>query len=500
MSFGPPPSMYTHSVLAADQSRKRRRRRMVGAVAAVVAASVCLSAGLFWYHSADRTQGRTGAKAVEQAPDTVRQTVEKPPVSPEGQVVVQHNEGGFTGNEQRVAPATWATSKIVARALADRIEGYEIEPDPDSDAKAWTLQLGGHICAVSRDVTADNRTAVVVTPGHVNVTSPLDSGCDEVIMVDLDTGKKLWQGKIPAADDSTLNGTDIALTRGVVAIAWEDGSAAYAMDGGKRLWSTSGTSQCHDSAYAGGAALLALVKCGDSSAPTYRVEKVEPRTGKVLWRYSVSDGLRSIYLPSADPPVIAAEAGEYQVTDLITLDPKSGERLATISLDGYDPKCGGNVELFFDAVDRCYGMVVGRDRVFVMSKDTADVTTKPENQITAFDVKKGTAVAKFEGRLFQRVVPVRMNGDDLIIFRSTSDDVQPAAVVDWNPRTDKETPYLLFHLPSDDEGELGEPDMSDILYEQGHAFFARRVLERDTSHPKDPVLSVLGVGTAGLKH
>ncbi|MEU2926378.1 PQQ-binding-like beta-propeller repeat protein [Streptomyces sp. NPDC007251] len=498
MSFGPPPSMYTESVPTADRSRTRRLRRVLGAVAAVVLAVVCLGAGLLWYNSGGPTKGRTDTTTAQQAPDAIRGTVEKPPVSPEGQVVVQHNEGGITGRQQRFAPVTWATPKIVARALADRIEGYKIEPNPDWDAKAWTLQLDGHVCAVSRDVTADDRTALVVEPG--NTISPQQGACDEVLMVDLDTGKKLWQEKIPAARAASITSTNVSLTRGVVAIAWVDGSAAYDMASGKRLWGTRGTSQCHDSAYAGGGALLALVKCGDSGDPTYRVEKLEPRTGKTVWRYSVSNGLRSIYLPSADPPVIAVEAGDYRVTDLITLNPKSGERLATISMDGYDPKCGGNVEGFFDAVDKCYGMVVGHDRVFVMSKDTDDVTRKPENQITAFDLKKGTAVTKFVGRLFQRVVPVRMNGDDLIVFRSSEDDVQPAAVVDWNPRTDKETPYLLFHLPEDDEGELNDPEQSDILYEQGHAFFARRLLARDLVHPKNPVLSVIGVGTAGLKH
>jgi hypothetical protein len=135
-----------------------------------------------------------------------------------------------------------------------------------------------------------------------------------------------------------------------------------------------------------------------------------------------------------------------------------------------------------------------------MSKESDGDFKKPANRITAFDPRKGTTVATFEGRPFQLVVPVRMNGDDLILYRRGTDSVQPAAIVDWNPRTDKETPYLLFHLPDDDESELSDPEQSDILYEQGHAFFARRVLERDTSHPKDPVLSVLGVGTAGLKH
>ncbi|MGW7527351.1 hypothetical protein [Streptomyces sp. NPDC054783] len=52
------------------------------------------------------------------------------------------------------------------------------------------------------------------------------------------------------------------------------------MDSGKRLWKTLGTSQCRDSAHAGGGALPALVKRGDSSAPTCRAEKPEPGTGK----------------------------------------------------------------------------------------------------------------------------------------------------------------------------------------------------------------------------
>ncbi|MFG3206234.1 PQQ-binding-like beta-propeller repeat protein [Streptomyces sp. NPDC048192] len=498
MSFGPPPPMYTQPAPAEDRPRARRLRRVLGAVAAVVIAVVCLGVGLLWYNAGGPTKERTDTATARQAADAIRRTVEKPPVSPEGQVVVQHNESGLTGRQQRFAPVTWATPKIAARALADRIEGYQIEPNPDWDAKAWTLQLGGHVCAVSRDVTADDRTAVLVEPGNIN--SPQQGACDEVLTVDLDTGKKLWQQKVPEARAASITSTNVSLTQGVVAIAWVDGSAAYDMDSGKRLWGTRSTSQCHDSAYAGGGALLALVKCGDSSDPTYRVEKLEPRTGKTVWRYSVSNGLKSIYLPSADPPVIAVEAGDYRVTDLITLNPKTGERLATISMDGYDPKCGGNAEAFFEAVDKCYGMAVGHDRVFVMSKDTDDVTRKPENHITAFDLEKGTAVAKFAGRLFQRVVPVRVNGDDLIVFRTSEDDVQPAAVVDWNPRTDKETPYLLFHLPEDDEGELSDPEQSDILYEQGHAFFARRLLTRDLVHPRNPVLSVIGVGTAGLKH
>ncbi|MCS0606493.1 PQQ-binding-like beta-propeller repeat protein [Streptomyces sp. LP11] len=268
------------------------------------------------------------------------------------------------------------------------------------------------------------------------------------------------------------------------------------------LWNTTlATSRCHDTGYAGGRALLALVTCRENENTAYRVEKLDPRTGKAQWRYPVSKGIQDVYLPSADPPVVAVAAGDTLVTDLITLDPKTGEQRARIPMRGYEPDCGAAMYPgpFFGTVDKCYGVMAGRDRIFVTSEESDEIR-EPANHITAFDPVKGTAVARFDGRPSQKVLPVRANGDDLIVFRDTPDDVQPAAVVDWNPRTDKETPYLLFHLPEDDANALGDPEQSDIRYEQGNVFFARRTMERDDEHPKGPVLSVIGVGSAGLEH
>ncbi|MER6331282.1 PQQ-binding-like beta-propeller repeat protein [Streptomyces sp. NPDC001034] len=498
MSFGPPPSMYTQSALAADQSRSRRRRRLLGGIAAAVAVVLCAGTGLFWSHSSGDGKGRTDAEAVRQSPDDVRDnraSREKAPVSPEGETVVRHEEEVAKG-ATRHAPGTWATGKIVARAVGDRITGYKIGGSNDTDNTAWTLRLDGSVCAVSRDVTVDGRTAVVVQPAH--------GICDQVLMLDLDTGKQLWKRKIPAADFAYVTNTNIALTRGVVAIAWRQGSAAYDMDSGRRLWNTTlATSQCHDAGYAGGRALLALVVCKEDDESTYRVEKLQPRTGRIVWRYPVSKGVQDVFLPSSDPPVIAVAAGDTMVTDLITLDPGNGERLATISLKKYEPYCDPEILGYFGVVDKCTGIVVGRDRIFVRGKDGDDVL-KPTNHITAFDVRKGTAVATFSGRQFQSVLPVRMNGDDLIIYRSSLDEVQPAAMVDWNPRTGKETPYLLFHLPEGDlkyGGKVGDdPEFSFILYERGRVFFAPYQLESDDPRKGGEVVSIFGVGTAGLGH
>ncbi|MCF3135313.1 outer membrane protein assembly factor BamB family protein [Streptomyces olivochromogenes] len=500
MSFGPPPSVCTESALAADKTRTRRRTRVLGVTTAAVAVVLGLVAGSVWYLQDGRTTHKAAPAAV-QAPDEIRTTVERPPVSPEGWIVVEHDEEKLSKNTEakpRYAPGTWATGKILARGVANRIEGYKIEPKYDETA--WTLKLDGHICATSRDVTADGRTAVVVQPARAK-GSAKEGVCDEVVFFDVDTGEKLWQKKMPAADFAYVSNTNLTLTEGVVAVAWGRGSVAYDMKSGRRLWNSTTLSQCEDKGFAGGRALLVLVACGESTNATYRVEKLNTRTGKTQWTYRLARGVEGVYLPSSDPPVLAVEAGDSKVTDLITLDPASGKRRATISMDGYDPKCGRRYYFspFFGVVDNCDGLVVGRTQAFVMSKENI-ANDQPSDWIVAFDLKKGKSAGKFDGRESQMVVPLRMSGDELLVYRRSGSSVDPAAVVSWNPRTDKETPYLLFQLPEDDEYELSDPERTEMVVEKGHVFFARRELVRDDKYPTDSVLSVIGVGSAGLKH
>ncbi|MFF0969851.1 outer membrane protein assembly factor BamB family protein [Streptomyces sp. NPDC003703] len=503
MSFGPPPSAYTASALGAE---RRARRRRAGAVAAAAVLLLALCGAGMWVFStgSDDTAAGEHRGTPALSADDIRQTVERTPDTPDGQLLVAHSEKGLAGTTEsnpRLAPGTWATGKILAKAVADRIVGYRLLPD--SDQEAWTLALDGDICATTARITQDGRTAVAVQKGGKHVGPADGTRCDEIVVFDVDTGEKLWQQPLPAEGAADISNTNLTLTKGVVAAAWGRGSVAYAMRDGSRLWAHEDSAECRERGFAGGRALLALVACGDSGDPAYEVRGIEPRTGRSTWTYKVTHGVRTVYLPSADPPVLAVAAGDATVTHLITLDGR-GAYQATVPLDSglYAPGCGRNYagSTYFGTTEVCDGMAVGRDRIFLATAFDANATEKVSNWIVAFDVRTGRTAGKFEGHTAQPVIPLRTSGDELLLYRRSLTGVEPAAVLSWNPRTDTAKPFLFFHLPDRAEEELSDPGRSDILVEQGRVFFAKRRLVAEHAHPADPVPAVVGVGGAGLGH
>ncbi|MFF1627202.1 PQQ-binding-like beta-propeller repeat protein [Streptomyces sp. NPDC058272] len=489
MSFGPPPSPYTQSALAADNERRKRRTKLFGVVAAVLVVVLCAGGWLLMYATGDGTPANSAPKAAPQAPDEIRETVEKVPSTPEGKLVIDFDEEKFTDDETRYAPGTWATDKIFAKGIKNTITGFKF----GVDKAAWTIKLDGHICATTKHVTADGRTAVVVQPRKRKGTK--DAGiCDEVVFFDLDTGKQLWRTTMPDAKTAYVTNINLSMARGTVAVAWGNGSVAYDMSDGKQLWKSTAVSTCEDVGFAGGRSLLVLLRCGEESTHVYRVQKIDPRTGKPRWTYKLKDGISGVYMPSSDPPVLAVGAGDYGVTDLITLDDQ-GRHSATISMQGgrFDPMCGDSFDgtQYFGVMENCYAMVVGQDQIFVASKADGDID-QPENWIVAFDVKTGKTLRKFDGRPQQAVWPVKMSGDKLLVYRPSADYVGPAAIVSIDPATGKETPFLFFGMPSGAD-RMETPEWSDILVEHGRAFFSPRQLSAPLSSPHDPVLAAVGI-------
>ncbi|MEV8321166.1 PQQ-binding-like beta-propeller repeat protein [Streptomyces sp. NPDC059900] len=453
--------------------------------------------------------------AAPQAPDDIRDTVEKTPRTPEGRLVIDYNEDEFKKRFKRDsahAPGAWATDKNFVRGVGNTLKGFKFGAFEED----WSTELTGPICDTTRHVTADGRTAVLLQERENKADeddkkkddkgkgkskkskkgkdkkdkdSEADAkdeySCTQLAFIDLNTGKKLWQVKLPDAKGAFAPNTNVTMARGTVAVAWGYGSVAYDMKRGRQLWSSLGTGECRDLGFAGGRDLLALTQCGDGAEPQFKVQKLRPRTGKAEWTYKVTRGVGRVYLVSSDPAVLAVSAGELTVTNLITLD-DHGDYRATINMpeDRFLDNCYKPV---VSGVESCDAIVVGKDQLFVAT----DEGRLADNWIVSYDLKTGKTVRKFDSKPDLPIHPLRVSGGKLLAFRPSSDGFAPAAVLSLDPRTGKETPFLLFGMP--DRGKLEDPKQSEILLEDGRIFFAPRELTAENGGPwEGTALGALG--------
>ncbi|MFI5684786.1 PQQ-binding-like beta-propeller repeat protein [Streptomyces sp. NPDC051636] len=458
MSYGPPPSVYTESALEVGRRGKRRRRLVLGALAAAVALA-CL---VVWTGSYGGEPGSDGRPAVvKQAPDAIRRTVETPPESPEGKAAFRYREEIRQVGATAAAPGAWATGKIFAKGFVNYIKGFSLSKparlnDERGDRAAWQLRFPGPLCATTRHVSAAGWTAVAFAGKPVDPKQVLGTPCDRLAVVDIDTGRKLWQTALPSGDSPPTN-VNVTMTDGTVAVAWDQGSAAYDMTHGKRLWVHT-LADCMDTGFAGGGKLLALVECGDSAQPEFRIERVDPRTGRTQWRYRVARGIKEVYLASSSPAVIAVAAGDYTVTDLLSLD-EQGRARATIRLDD-DHQVVDCDKPFSAVVESCPSIVVGRRQVFISTND----------DIVAFDLGTGKSGMRFPSPTGATMIPLKMSGDQLIAYRGGG-GVAPCAVVSLDPAKGKERFLLLFSWSDDDLSGLDKTD-DEFFYEQGRLYYA----------------------------
>ncbi|MFK0021941.1 PQQ-binding-like beta-propeller repeat protein [Streptomyces sp. NPDC090798] len=486
--------MYTQSALTADGRQKKRRWKLFGGVAILLIGALSVGSWLLWHGGSvsAQTAGKPSASA-EQGPRDIRETVESRPANAAGRMAFRFSADDMRAGESHAMPGMWATDKILAKGINRTLVGFKVGKDATTGDESWRIRLAGPICGTTRHVTVGDRTAVLFRSG-VDTHAP----CDHVAFVDLDTGKKLWEARFSKVN-ALYDTPSVTMTRATVAVAWGKGSQAYAMDQGKLLWTSTPPPKCKDGGLAGGRALLIRTDCFDekSLAGSYRVRKVDPRTGKVDWTYQVAKGVRSVYLVSAEPAVLAVAAGDVEITDLISLD-EHGKYRVTIRVEGghYVADCVDDEE--DGAVDNCPTIVVGDGQVFLTSREDPDGTiVNNSNWIIGFDLATGKTVKKFESGHDQLLHPLRMSGDQLLALRESSDHITPMGLVSLNPRTGKETPYLYFDLPTE-AWTLTDPTLNDIVVQNGRIFFGTKQAS-GPSHAKEKAWEwlVLGVGSAG---
>ncbi|MER6424181.1 PQQ-binding-like beta-propeller repeat protein [Streptomyces sp. NPDC001137] len=505
MSFGPPPPMYAQPAPPAQPPRQKRRPKWPLALIALVLAGALGAGGWLLWGAGDGTKTSNGA-ATPQGPLDIRETVEKKPASPTGKMAFRFSVDDLSPGEHYQMPGMWATDKILAKGINKTVIGLRIGTDAAPGDERWKLPLDGPICGYTRHVTNDHRTAVLFRANDRG-----NAFCNHVAFFDLDDGREIWDADFPVSELGDGHGMatggdsqdtpSVTLVHGTVVVTWGGGTDAYRMKDGTRAWETISAGPCQDMGAAGGGALLVRQQCWNDKAPadstdatTYKARKVDPATGKVLWTYSAAKGIRDLNIPSAEPPVLAVQAGGIGISEMIPLD-TSGKPRAVIRLQNgtYVGEC--SYDDFLNTED-CPTIAVGDGQVFLRSKDSGELINS--NWIIGFDLATGKTTKKFDSGPGSLLYPVRMSGGRLLAVRVTDQHVMPSGLVSLDPHKGTENPYLYFDLPQEAD-LMTMTDYNDIVVQDGRIFFGVKKVDGPAKGQPRWVYLVLGIESMAVK-
>lgn len=273
---GPSHSPHTASALRSERRTRLRRLRTAGAaVPAVVAAGVLgLTSG------GDDAQSKRRPVAVRQAPDDIRETVEKAPDSPEaaGPPTSSKRPRPWAGTSRPSVPGRRRGSSRGHRGLRPGVHPRGREQGAVRARRPHPTVRGE---APRRRGRLDGRRPP--RPEPRSGRGPHHQGHEPALRPPRGLRCRHGQEEVgrEAAGRGSAMSVNVTVTDGAVLGTRGQGSAAYDMTTGKRLWADTTPSACEDSGFAGGKGLIALQQRGDAGDPEYRVRRSTPaRAGR----------------------------------------------------------------------------------------------------------------------------------------------------------------------------------------------------------------------------
>ncbi|MFE0386622.1 PQQ-binding-like beta-propeller repeat protein [Streptomyces bungoensis] len=477
----------------------RNSTALVIIVAAVVVIALIVGGGI-WYAKSSGGDGKkpdaasaggsTGGKNGQDASGgTSSGGTEKAPSNPAAKMLFKVP---MPSTKDTVATTgSWLTDKVYAKSGIAQIAGY----DPATGAKLWTVKLPGPVCAASKYVTADDRTAVVFQPKM----PAQDNGaaCSQVAAIDLAKGTRLWTKSVKNGDYAS-NLENVTVSQHTVAVGSTNGGAAFDIDTGKVRWQPKPEDSCYDAGYGGGPKLVAVRKCGSYDNRQLHIQTIDPVSGKVISDYRMGAGIEYASVVSSDPLVVAADIGDSAkdgsgISDYFSIDNKTGKLLARISApsDRYGGRCDGVTR-----IEDCREIVAGNGRLYLPTEEhDGNGTYGRTNEIIAFDLATGKQTGQRaeagDGYTFS---PLRMDGADLIAYKHPPYD-KGGQVVSIDGGSFKATE--LLENPAARDVRQAEtsmlPEYAEIRFGHGRLYMSS-VFAHKVSYGKEYLLLAFGAG------
>ncbi|ROQ68418.1 outer membrane protein assembly factor BamB [Streptomyces sp. 840.1] len=459
-------------------------------VAAVVAVVLIVGGGV-WYASSggdgddkkDEASTSAGADGENKGGDGKDlgggSGKEKVPANTRSMVAFQLPQPKVT--DVTTVDGSWLTDKAYVKTGVNEIIGY----DPAKGTKLWSIPLPGQLCAASRHMSKDFKTAVAFE-GAKRTAAKKYQSCDHVGALDLSTGKLMWSKSVTAATggDEPVRFAEITLSGTTVAAAGTDGGAAFDLNTGAERWKPKvSTDRCYDSGYGGGDALAVVRKCGAYDDPQLTIQALNPTSGAPLSSYKMPPGVEYASIVSTKPLVVAADVGDTAgdgsgISDFFSIDAATGKLLARIPADGekYAASCRST------EVESCQQVAVGNNRIYVPTEehDGSNDSAGDTNEIVSFDLATGKQTGdRADAGDDYTLFPVRMDGGNIIAYKEPPYD-KGGQVVSIDGSTFKQT--VLMENPSDETIRDAEtsfsPEYAEYRYSGGRLFISETMISK----------------------
>ncbi|WP_049713932.1 PQQ-binding-like beta-propeller repeat protein [Streptomyces caatingaensis] len=472
----------------------KNRKRLAVIVGAVTAFALLLSGGV-WYAlqgGGDDDPKKDGPKASSGAKGGGGAKGADKPRAKEGKFLFGA-ELATIKDTSRPAGGMWVTGKVFAKGDLDKVVGYGL-----TGGKQWEIPLDGDICSAPKHVTADGKTAVLVAQAPPSDSKPYGGPCNQVVALDLDHGKKLWQKSVRVGDkDVTFS--EVTVGGGTVAAGGLGGGAAWSLEG-KELWKPKEDDSCRDDGYGGGSKLVAVQRCGDYERPQMKVQTLDPATGMPKSSFKVPSGLQYVHVVSTDPLVIGVNAGDHTgngVSDFMAIDDsgKDGKLRSKIATENgkFVPRCPST------AVEGCYKLAVTKDTLYLPSDDHQTGKSGEVgrvNEVVAFDLANGKSKGKTDGRVSSSMVPIGTDGDGAAIAYLTASWRAGGTVVRIDPNSFAAQELLKNPLATQKTEAQISPLFEQAIWAQGRLYLGRNYIHKPSpfADGKEYIAMIWGTG------
>ncbi|MDX2728672.1 PQQ-binding-like beta-propeller repeat protein [Streptomyces sp. PA03-2a] len=474
--YAPPPQ--------GGKGGKKFTAQMQIIVAAVVAVAVIIGGGIFLASGGDdkknevSTAGPTGGDKDGGDSGIGGGGKEKVPANTKSTVAFQLPEPKV--GDVTTVDGSWLTDKAYVKTGVDEIVGY----DKVKGTKLWSVPLEGQLCAASRHMSKDYRTAVVFEESKPTKAKKYPP-CNQVGGIDLNTGKLMWSKSVTAATsgDEPVRFDEVTLSGITVAAGGTEGGAAFDLNTGAERWKPKvGTDGCYDKGYGGGDALAVVRKCGTYDNPQLVIQALNPTTGAPLSSFKMPPGVEYASIVSTKPLVVAADVGDTAgdgsgISDFFSIDASTGKLLTKIAADGekYAARCGST------EVETCQQLAVGNNRLYLPTEEhegTGDYGDT--NEIVSFDLTTGKPTSdKADAGDRYTMFPIRMDGSNIIAYKVPPYD-KGGQIVSIDGSTFKQT--VLMENPGDESVRDAETsfsmDYAEILYSDGRMYISEVMVSK----------------------